>query len=250
MNWLFKNIFSELCMALSAYFIYIFHNLAGLPPAQPLTPTTTLYLILSLFFFLLPFARKLKLGSMLEYESKIDAIKVDVKEFKDEVRQLVLLQNNLINTVSNSLSQNINISVPGLREAREAKEELNETISDPPASETINKKVEAYIAAEGMDLTFALAKLRIDLEKELRSILGMRMETQDPLKMKRGFLPVGSLFRKFVAKYPKYEGMGSSFDYILKICNAAVHGQIISEGHSHEALDMGFRMLDELRKIK
>lgn len=186
---------------------------------------------------------------MLEFESKIEAIKTDVNEFKGEVRQLIQLQNNLISTVSNSLSQNINISVPGLKEAREAKEELDETIPESSKSETIEKKIEAYIAAEGLDTTFALAKLRIDLEKELRRILGMRTETQDPSKMKQGFLPAGPLFRKFIAKYPKYEGMGSSFDYILKICNAAVHGQIISEGHSHEALHMGFRMLDELSKI-
>jgi hypothetical protein len=43
--------------------------------------------------------------------------------------------------------------------------------------------------------------------------------------------------------------MGSSFDYVLKVCNAAVHGQRISEGHAHEALYMGLRMLDELRKV-
>ena len=247
MKWFSANIFKVLCFAFAGYFIFIFHRLVGFPPDDNLTTTSTLYLALSLFFFLLPFAQKLKIGSMLEYESKIEDIKT--KEFKDETRQLVQLQNNLINTVSNSLSQNINISVPGLREAQEAKEELDETIPESLEPETIEKRIEAYIAAEGLDLTFALAKLRIDIEKELRRILGMRIETQDPLKMKRGFLSAGPLFRKFIAKYPKYEGMGSSFDYILKICNAAVHGQIISEGHSHEALHMGFRMLNELKKI-
>jgi hypothetical protein len=248
-KWLSTNVFRVLCLGLAGYFFYVFHHAVGLPPEEPLTASTTLYLVISLFFFLLPFAKKLKLGSLLEYESKIEALKADVRGFKEEVRQLILLQNNLISTVSNTLSQNINISIPSLKEAREAKEELNETISEPPEPTTIEKEIEDFLATEGSDLNFALAKLRIELERELRRILGMRVETPDPLRMKGGFLTAGPLFRKFVARFPKYEGMGSSFDYVLKVCNAAVHGQRISEGHAHEALYMGLRMLDELRKV-
>jgi hypothetical protein len=231
------------------YFSYIFHKFNGFPPDKELTSTSITYLVLSLFFFLLPFAQKLKLGSFLEYEAKIERLNTDVKEFKEEVRQFIQLQNNLINTVSNSLNQNIHISVPGMKEVQAAKEELNETIPETQDSDSIERKIDAYLATEGLDLTFALAKLRIDLEKELRRILGMRTETNDPLEMKQAFLSAGALFRKFISKYPKYSGMGSSFDYILKICNAALHGQSISIGHSHEALHMGFRMLEELKKI-
>lgn len=249
-KWLSTIIFRIPCLGLAGYFFYVFHHAVGMPPEKPLTASTTLYLVVSLFFFLLPFAKKLKLGSLLEYEAKIEALKADVRDFKEEVRQLVLLQNNLISTVSNTLSQNINISVPDLKEAREAKEELNETILEPVEPIAIEKKIENFLATEGSDLTFALAKLRIELERELRRILGMRVETSDPLRMKGGFISAGSLFRKFVARFPKYEGMGSSFDYVLKVCNAAVHGQIISESHAHEALYMGLRVLDELRKVE
>jgi hypothetical protein len=35
----------------------------------------------------------------------------------------------------------------------------------------------------------------------------------------------------------------------MQICNAAIHGQWVPEGHAHEALYMGLRMLEELRKV-
>ena len=67
--------------------------------------------------------------------------------------------------------------------------------------------------------------------------------------MKGRFLSVRSLFREFTKLFPEYTGMHGSFDYILKICNAAIHGQKISSGHAQEALQMGFKMLDELKKV-
>ena len=43
--------------------------------------------------------------------------------------------------------------------------------------------------------------------------------------------------------------MYDSFDYVLKVCNAAIHGQNVSDGYAQKALQMGFRILDELKKI-
>ncbi len=67
--------------------------------------------------------------------------------------------------------------------------------------------------------------------------------------MKRKFLSVRSLFREFIKMFPKYSGMYSSFDFILIVSNAAIHGQNISQGNAHEALQMGFKMLDELKTV-
>jgi hypothetical protein len=68
--------------------------------------------------------------------------------------------------------------------------------------------------------------------------------------MKGKYLSIRSLFREFTELYPQYIGMHSSFDYVLKICNAAVHGQKISQDYAHEAMQMGFKMLDELKKTE
>lgn len=248
-DWGCVNVLRLLSLSLSGYFLYVFHSVVGLPPEKELTPTTATYLGLFLLFILLPLAQKLKLGKFLEYEAKVNEIKENVKVFKDEARQILAMQNAMIATVSNTLSQNINITIPGPREAKEAKEELNQTIEQPEEPSAIEAEIEAFLAAEGSDLNFALAKLRMEIERELRRILGEGTEI-DPLRMRGKFLTAGALFRRFIAKHPRYEGMGGSFDYVLKVCNAAIHGQRISEGQAHEALYMGLRMLDELRKVQ
>ena len=247
-KWICINVLRLSSLAIAAYFFYVFHSIVGFPPEQELNSSSTTYLIVSIFFFLLPLAKKLKLGKLLEYEAKVNEIKSEVKEFKDETRQMLSMQNTLINTVSNTISQNINITLPGYGEIEEAKEELDSTIKDPTPKEELESEIENLLATEGSDLNFALAKLRINIEKELRRILIKRLDTDDPTKMKGKFMSVRSLFREFTKIFPQYSGMYSSFDYILKICNAAIHGQNISQGHAHEALQMGFKMLDELKK--
>jgi hypothetical protein len=248
--WVGSNILRLSSLAISAYFFYVFHSIVGFPPENELSTTSTTYLTISIFFFLLPFAKKLKLGKLLEFEAKVTEIKKEVKEFKEETRSILSMQNTLINTVSNTISQNINITLPGHGEIQDAKEELDRTIKEPTPQQQLEAEIAEYLASEGSDLNFALAKLRIDIERELRRILIKRLDTEDPTKMKGKYLSIRSLFREFTELYPQYIGMHSSFDYVLKICNAAVHGQKISQDYAHEAMQMGFKMLDELKKTE
>jgi flagellar basal body-associated protein FliL len=243
------NIMRLISLAIAAYFFYAFHSIVGFPPKQELNASSTTYLIISIFFFLLPLAKKLKIGKLLEYEAKVNEIKQEVKEFKDDTRQILSMQNTLINTVSNTISQSINITLPGQGEIQEAREDLDDTIKDPIPQDKLEDEIDDFLALEGSDINFALAKLRIDIEKELRRILIKRLDTDDPTKMTGRFLSARSLFREFIKLFPKYSGMHGSFDYILKICNAAIHGQNISSSHAQEALQMGFKMLDELKKV-
>jgi uncharacterized protein YoxC len=247
-EWKCFNVLRFSSLAISAYFFYVFHTIVNFPPRQELNSTSTTYLIVSIFFFLLPLAKKLKVGKLLEYEAKVNEIKNEVNEFKEETRQILSMQNTLINTVSNTISQSINITLPSHREIEEAKEELDSTIKNPTPLSQLEAEIDEFIASAGSDVNIALAKLRIDIEKELRRILIKRLDTDDPTKMKGRYLSVRSLFREFMELFPQYSGMYGSFDYILKICNAAIHGQNISQGHAHEALQMGFKMLDELKK--
>lgn len=248
-EWICINVFRLSSLAIAAYFFYVFHSIVGFPPEKELTSSSTTYLVISIFFFLLPLAKKIKLGTLLEYEAKVNEIKNDVKEFKEETRQILSMQNTLINTVSNTINQSVNINLPGHGEIEEAKEELDSTIKDPTPQNQLEAEIDDFLASEGSDLNFALAKLRMEIEKELRRILIKRLDTEDPTKMKGKFLSVRSLFNEFTKIFPQYSGMYGSFDYILKICNAAIHGQNISRGHEHEALQMGFKMLDELKKV-
>lgn len=243
-----ENAMNIILYSLSAYFFFVFHYLVGVPPTVVLTPTTSTYLFLAIFFLLVPSAKRIKFWKIFEYEAKIGELKNEVKEFKEETRQLISLQNNLINTVSNTVNQNISISLPGLEEASQADLELEQTISPSIAQDNIEDKISELLSEEDNDLNFALAKLRIRIEQELRRILGKRLES-DPVKMKHKFLSIRSLFRKFISEYPNYSGMYSSFDYILIICNAGAHGQRVPEGQAHEALSMGIKMLEQLKEI-
>jgi len=89
----------------------------------------------------------------------------------------------------------------------------------------------------------------MQLERELRRVLGKRTETLSPIDGVK-FQSAGALFREFTQKYPTYFQIGSSFDFVLKVCNAAIHGQLIPDKYAHEALYMGLRMLKELKTIE
>ena len=43
--------------------------------------------------------------------------------------------------------------------------------------------------------------------------------------------------------------MRSSFDYFLKVGNAAIHGQTVPENYAAEALHMGLQILKELSSL-
>ena len=243
------DLFRLISLIFAGYFLYIFHLNVGLPPEKDISTTSITYLILFIFFLLLPQAKSIKLGKFLEYEAKITEIKKEVQEFKDETRQIISMQNMLISTVTNTLNQNINITIPGLKEAEEAKEELDEAIKEPERSSEIEDKIQQFLASTGGDINLALAKLRIDIERELRKILGKKTETEDATQMRGPFLSARSLFKEFIQKYPEYKGMYKSFDYILKVCNAAIHGQVVSQAQADEALYMGIKILNVLEKV-
>lgn len=234
---------------IAAYFFYLFHVRAGFPPVNDINSTSITYLSLSIFFFILPLAKKLKLGKLLEYEAQVKQVKEEVKEFKAETRELIAVYNNLINTVSNTINQNVTVNLPGREEIEQAKEDLDSTIKEPEAPSQIEKEISDFMVSEGLDVNFALAKLRMEMEKELREILGKRVSTTAPADSKIKFLTARSLFREFINKYPDYANMLGSYDYVLKVCNAAIHGQKMDNGHAQEALYMGFRILDELKRI-
>ena len=243
------NVFPTLCYLLAAYFLYAFNIVVGIPPSKPLEATSASYLALALFLFMLPEAKKLKLGQLFEYEAKVKEVKEEVKQFKEETRATLSAYTSLISAISNTVNQTVNVNLPGREEVTQAKEDLDTTLKTKTTKSEIEEDVERFIASEGNDLNYALAKLRMQFEKELRRILKKR--TDLPLSPERDtqFLSARSLFLQFIRQYPTYEGIENSFDYVLKVCNAAIHGQYISDKYAHEALSMGFRMLTELKSI-
>ena len=103
-----------------------------------------------------------------------------------------------------------------------------------------------YMGAGDSDVHYALARLRMDLERELRRVLGKRLESNDPTRMRGRFLSARSLFRLLASANQRYGQMQGSFNYLLEVCNAAIHGQQLPQEVIYEAMDMGLRLLREL----
>jgi hypothetical protein len=243
------NVFPVLCYLLAAYFLYAFALTVGVPPSRSLDATSASYLALALFLFMLPEAKKVKLGKLFEYEARIKEIKEDVSQFKADTRATLSAYTSLVSAISNAANQTVNVHLPGQGEASEARKDLDTALKTRQERGAIEEQIDQFLKSEDNDLNYALAKLRMRMEKELRRILGMKTDASLPLGGNAKFLSARSLIAQFADKYPTYEGILKSFDYVLRVCNAAIHGQIIPEEYAHEALFMGIKILNELKGI-
>lgn len=246
---LFFDILPFICRFIAVGFLFLAVYEIGIPPKSSISSTSVTLLIISIFFLLVPIAKKISLGKLLTFEREINKVKEEVVEFKAETREFLNVYSNMITAISNTVSQTVNVHLPGRAEAQEAKEELNSTLKENNGTTDAVSDVEEYLNQSGGDMNFALARLRMDIERNLRELLGKRTITSDPNSIKGGFLSARQLFHAFSTEYPDYKGMHSSFDYIIKVCNAAIHGQQILEGHGYEALYMGLKMLNEFERI-
>ena len=242
MTWLIPNWFSILSRLIAGYFMWALHLQVGFPPTMPLTPTGATYLGVFIFFLVLPFAQRLKLGKLIEFER----VREEIKEVRTEARELVSTVSATVNAVSNTIKQSVVVNVA--EERQQAKKELSE---DPAqSSEPSRQELDMleYFGTSNPDLHYALARMRMDLEWHLRKILGKRLTTEEPSRMSNKFLSVRALFQRLASVVPRYKNMQGSFDYLIKVCNAAIHGQQIPEDIADEAMGIGLRILRELKK--
>lgn len=232
---------------LSAYFFVVFHVNLGFPPESGLHEGDLIYLGLFIFFFLIPIAHSVRLGSFLEYTAKVAEMKQDVKEFKEEIRNTVTVQSSLLSSVSQSVNHSVNVTLPSLSTAHEADEKLARTIHSASGQESRDAEME-YIEQVGGDINLALMRLRKELEVELRRILNVTTSFVVPRTKK--FYSIGTLWNMFLAGNKDLKGIESAFFYVLDICNAAAHGQEVPEEHAEEALAMGLKIRDRLKHIE
>jgi hypothetical protein len=85
------------------------------------------------------------------------------------------------------------------------------------------------------------------MEKELRRIL--RQELSAGSDGSSRFLSPSMLFDEFVKKYPSFGAMYIAFHYVLRICDAALHGREVPENLIEEAFQMGFRILGAFKQL-
>lgn len=247
-RFLTNNLWSALSGFASLYFLWVVHQHVGFPPTNPLTPTSAIYLALFVFFLAAPFVQRLRLGRLIEFEAKVEEVRSDMNEVRTETRELISTVSAVATAISASVNQSVVVNFPSPEWAQAAREEMSAAFGDIPEPAGHEDDTREYMRLVESDPNFALARLRMDIEGQLRRILGKRLSTEDPSKMRGKFLSARSLFRTLASRNPKYQQMRSSFDYVLEACNAAIHGQRIADGVANEAMGIGLKILRELQR--
>lgn len=229
----------------AAYFGIGFLATAGFPPKSDLLIGDALFVGLFIFFLFLPFFNKIKVGSWLELEREVKeakkeavAAKEEIREFKNEVR------NTMSVVSSNSIRQSINVHVPGSQALKEQGEEVDKNLGADARQKA--DEVETELQAE-QDVNYALAKVRIDIERLLRMITGAVLIVPDPNRSTR-FLTIPKMFEKLVEDDQSYRYLGEPMKYVLTVCNAAIHAQYVTDGQAAEALQLGSKIIAALKQ--
>lgn len=244
----FFDVLPFLCRLLGMSFLLAAVCGIGFPPSSEVSNAVWGEALIGTFFLLLPAAKKISLGKLITFEREVEKIKEEVVETRAQMASFLGVYSTMLATISNTVKQTVNVYHPVFDERQKAKAAIDE-VQNPHAVLNVEDKVAAYVESSGGDYNFALARIRMDLERTLRNNLGKRTTTPDPTQMRDRFVSAGQLFRSFLSAHPELEQLRSSFDYVLKICNAAIHGQTIEDNYAKEAIYMGLSLLTEIKGV-
>lgn len=204
----------------------------GFPP--DLTGKAGVALIAAFIFFLLPFAKRLSLSGIFDFEAKIEEVKGEVEDFKQETRDLLKIQNSLISNVSaNQTTQNI-FHIPSLTDAANAERQIPQAAQ---ISDEVDARISRALAIGSGEINVELARTRIELERTLRDKVGKTVSFGGRRDVK--YLSLATLWRKFLEERPEHRNLDSAMRYVTDICNAAVHGQMVPQDNAIEAIKLG-----------
>jgi len=214
-----------ICWALGAYILFRIIKLQDVTDASAFSATSLGLLLISIFLFLAPFASKLKLGSMIEFEREIKAVKGSVDDFKREMRNNIQMLNTQLLTVSSN--QNVNVIVPSLDELRKSQEEMEKAIKTVHIAKSEESEfVQVKDTREALERFAAkvLSQENDDPFKALvrtynivHGVLISYLEKDDEGKIS---YDIEDLFQRFIEKFPRYEWINEHFIDWLKTVNA------------------------------
>ncbi|MCY1247536.1 hypothetical protein D9M72_608770 [compost metagenome] len=93
-----------------------------------------------------------------------------------------------------------------------------------------------------------LAKVRMDIERLLRKIVGARLVVLSPGSNPIKLASIRQLFQRFAEGNDSYEYLREPFSYVINVCNAAIHAQAVSAEQAGEALRLGAQIIEVLSK--
>jgi hypothetical protein len=205
-------------------------------------------LFTSIFLLLLPFVSKISLGSILKVEREIKETKKEIKEHKEFTQNQIQFLTNNLNFLSQNLSNNINIynTAPDAETLKKANNTLDK---DDPNNE--QQKVEEELDLESSEdewfWIFNLLKIRIELEKELRTLLKKSTNISVTRTTDIKYLSLNKLFEIYVSKNPDSQILKEPFRLFSNVANSAIHGQNIDKTQYEEAKEIGIKILRNIR---
>jgi multidrug efflux pump subunit AcrB len=229
----------------AAYFGIGFIANAGFPPRRDILLGDALFVGLFLFFTFLPFFNKIKVGTWLELEREIKEAKKEVASAKEELREF---KNEVRNTVSvistNNVSPQFNVHMAGAEELRRQGEKVEERLNAKGRAES--EEVKNELQADN-DVNYALAKVRIDIERLLRVIVGNSLSVS-AANRSPNFMSLSKMFELLVQGNDNFAYLRDPLKYVLSICNAAMHAQNLEPDQAQEALKLGAQIIAALKQ--
>ena len=225
-----------ICWPLSLFLLVLFILATGFPPPAQISYSSWVYIVVAVFLLLVPFSSRMRLGNILEYERKIEQVNQRLEEFQSETRNSISLISSSLTTISNVSNINVYTS-PQANERTKANTQIKKVGSKKTRDEASMIKKELVLEDE--ELIMPLARTRILLEQNLRKILGKSRTKEFSDRHDIKYLSANSLFKIFLDQYPGNKQLEEPFNYVIRVCNAALHGQRIASNDAHSALDLG-----------
>lgn len=233
-------------LALLAWIVALYFGIgflakAGIPPNADVLNAEGLSVGLTLFFLFLPFFNKVKISSWLELEREVKDAKKEISAAKEELREF---KNEIRTTVSMVTHNTVNLTVAGAAELRRQGEQVNEKLDYRSRQKA--EEIELELQAEE-DINYALAKIRIDIERLLRIKVGKRIDIP-VFGSASKFMSIAKMFELLAQYDESYTYLRDPMRKVLAVCNAAIHAQIISEDQAEEALKLGSQIIAVLKQ--
>jgi hypothetical protein len=250
-------IFAAVCSILSIYFFCV-ALWPVFPPSDITEDGKYLFLILSMFFLLAPFAKKIEVFQVLTFESQIKEIKEKVETANAEIKHLQSIQATLTNSLSSVNTNTNNVYVDLYNESRDAAFSSIGPLAIPkntiPPAFANTSYDDEFPPVEGLEMRTGrpldeLILLRTDLEKSLRLAMGKKLDIYGSNSDAK-YLTSRKLFEMVLEKYPSAAKLGPSFDFFLNTANAATHGQNIPINIVRDALVIGTALLKQIDKLR
>lgn len=230
-----NNWFVGACWVVAAYFAAAFCATVKFPPIGITEDGNWVMLVMFLIFFVLPFAQKLEIFQFLTFEGKLEQIKDDVNEAKEQIRHIQSLHANLSNSVTNNFYSEF------FKTEKKEAQEGADSVSDEAKAKS---QTFTDFGADHPPIP-SLLMLRTNLEKELRILLNKTTVFVTGRKP-TPYLGLMRLAEMFATQYPQYGELLPSFSFFTQIANAAAHAQSIPNEEAKEAVRIGTKLYAQL----